>query len=146
MSTSGCVLLYPCLFFLASLLLYFEIGSVWNYIRLPPGALTGCKWIDWHLRLTEVVIENRAIYEPNLDINVSIYIVLTINLGAKGEGGAGSTFFTAGIALAFSSFMYWFFHWPVLGLASKSKPPPSLNEMKHLDWLRTGKTTRCTVI
>lgn len=50
------------------------------------------------------------------------------------------------IALAFSSFMYWFFHWPVLGLASKSKPPPSLNKMKHLDWLRTGRTTRWTVI
>lgn len=83
MSTSGCVLLYPCLVFLASLLLYFEIGSLCNYIRLLPGALTECKWIDWLLRLTEVVIENRAIYEHNLDINVNIYIVLTINLGAN---------------------------------------------------------------
>lgn len=83
MSTSGCVLLYPCLVFLASLVLYFEIGSLCNYIRLLPGALTECKWIDWLLRLTEVVIENRAIYEHNLDINVNIYIVLTINLGAN---------------------------------------------------------------
>lgn len=79
MSTSGCVLLYPCLVFLASLLLYFEIGSLCNYIRLLPGAPTNCKGIDWTLRLTEVVIENTAIYEHNVDINVNIYIVLTIN-------------------------------------------------------------------
>lgn len=81
MSTSGCVLLCPCLVFLASLLLYFEIGSLCNYIRLLPGALTECEWIDWHLGLTDVFIENTATYEHNLDI-VNIYIVLTINAGS----------------------------------------------------------------